>query len=330
LNSSPLQLVFFGSGAFGVPTLAHLAKAHRVLAVVTQPDRPAGRGSTLTPTPIAQWCAEHAPAIPVLKPERASTAEVAERIRAFAADAWVVIAFGQKLSQALLTDRFAINLHASILPRWRGAAPIHAALLAGDAHIGNSIITLADRMDAGLVLAQSRHAVDAALTCGQWHDALAAEGPALVERVLRAHATGTLKPEAQDESRVTIAPKLSRADAWVCFEDSAEACRRRIHALTPWPGVTAILKQQELKLLRVEPVHIESAGADLRTLTPGALIDPLNGLVRCGKDTTLRLLEVQPAGRRAMDWAAFARGSRLAVGDLLSPKIAPPTPGDSA
>ncbi len=324
MTQPSLNLVFFGSGAFGVPTLAHLMNAHQVAAVVTQPDRPAGRGSTLTPTPIAAWCAQHAPSTPVLKPERASAAHELERIRALPADAWVVIAFGQKLSKAFLEDRFAINLHASILPRWRGAAPIHAALLAGDPQIGNSVITLADRMDAGLVLAQSRHPADPARTCGEWHDVLSGEGPALVEHVLRARIDGTLRPEAQDEASVTIAPKLSRADAWIDFNESADACRRRIHALTPWPGIAVVVKDLELKLLRVDAVRMERAAADPRTTTGGALIDPLGGLVRCGHDSALRVLEVQPAGKKPMDWTAFARGTRWPVGELLASKVAPP------
>ena len=145
-----MDLVFFGSGAFGLPTLQRLAHAHRVTAIITQPDRKAGRGARLTPTPIGAWAAEHLPHVPLLKPGRVSDPESLEQVRAFPADAWVVIAYGQKLSPALLADRFAINLHASLLPRWRGAAPINWAILQGDSQTGNSVITLADRMDAGV------------------------------------------------------------------------------------------------------------------------------------------------------------------------------------
>lgn len=307
-----MDLVYFGSGAFGLPTLQALARRHRVHAIVTQPDKPAGRGGQLTPTPIAAWAADHLPDVPVLKPDRVNAPDVVARLRAAPAQAWVVIAFGQKLGRALLDGVFAINLHASLLPRWRGAAPINAAILAGDEVTGNSVITLADRMDAGLVLGQSRRPLDPSLTAGELHDLLAADGPALVESVLDAHAAGTLRPEAQDESLVTIAPKLSKADGRVDFRDSAEHCRRRVHGLTPWPGVTVRFRDEPLKLLRVEPRAAGSEQAE-----PGTIIDPTAGRVACGSVTELRILEVHPAGKRPMPWIDFARGRRVAAGEAL-------------
>ncbi|MBL8887523.1 MAG: methionyl-tRNA formyltransferase, partial [Phycisphaerales bacterium] len=147
LSSPRLKLVFLGSGAFGLPSLRALIAEHDVAMVVTQPDRPAGRGGLLTPTPIASEMQTNFPQIPLLKPEKINLAEVRDSIRALNADAFVVIAFGQKLGRSLLDGVFAINLHGSILPRWRGAAPINAAILAGDPVVGNSVITLADKMD---------------------------------------------------------------------------------------------------------------------------------------------------------------------------------------
>ncbi|HRQ72534.1 MAG TPA: methionyl-tRNA formyltransferase [Phycisphaerales bacterium] len=308
-----MDLVYFGSGAFGLPTLERLAAHHRVRCIITQPDRPAGRGGRLTPTPIGAWAAEHVPGVPLLKPDRVNERSVCAQVRAFPADAWVVIAFGQKLGRALLEDRFAINLHASLLPRWRGAAPINAAVLAGDAETGNSVITLADRMDAGDILAQSRRPLDPALTAGELHDLLAADGPDLVEGVLRAHAEGTLAPRPQDETLVTLAPKLTKADGWVDFAQPADACRRRIHGLTPWPGVTAALGGRSLRLLRVEP-----ADADPQQSAVGTIVDPDRGTVACGGATALRLLTVQPAGGRDMPWADFARGHRIELGATLA------------
>ncbi len=313
LSCPRMDLVFFGSGAFGLPTLEHLATHHRVRCIVTQPDRPAGRGGRLTPTPIGAWAAEHAQGVPLLKPGHVNEPSVCSRIRAFHADAWVVIAFGQKLGRALLEGRFAINLHASLLPRWRGAAPINAAILAGDAQTGNSVITLADRMDAGDILAQSGRPLDPALTAGELHDLLATDGPALVESVLHAHAGGTLAPRSQDETLVTLAPKLSKADGWVDFAQPAEACRRRIHGLTPWPGVTATLGGRSLRLLRVEPLATETQQSAVGTIT-----NPEQGIVACGGGTALRLLTVQPAGGRAMPWTDFARGHRIERGATLA------------
>jgi methionyl-tRNA formyltransferase len=210
-----VNIVFFGSGAFGLPTLQSLAKHHTIAAVVTQPDRKAGRGKALTPTPIGAWAAEHLPGVALHKPDNANEPAVRDAIRAHAdkaADlAWVVIAFGQKLSPELLADRFAVNLHASLLPRWRGAAPINAAVLAGDRETGNSVITLADRMDAGLVLGQSRRPIGPTQTAGELHDLLAEDGAPLVLEVLERHADRVLEPSTQDADLVTLAPKMKKS-----------------------------------------------------------------------------------------------------------------------
>lgn len=318
-----MRLVYFGSGAFGLPTLQTLAQSHDIRAVVTQPDKPAGRGSKLTPTPIGQWAAEHLSSIPLLKPARVNTPEMITTIRGFEADAWVVIAFGQKLPKALLEGRFAINLHASLLPRWRGAAPINAALLAGDTITGNSVITLADRMDAGLVLGTSERAVEPLMTAGELHDLLATDGPALVQRVLREHAEGTLRPVSQDENLVTIATKLSKSDGTPDFNQPADFLRRQIHALTPWPSVTAQLDLPAptgpltLKLLRaaVEP----STATTAEHAQPGTLVDASKGLIACGHNSLLRLIDVQPAGKRPMPWSDFARGRQIPPMTTLSP-----------
>lgn len=302
-----MKLVFFGSGAFGLPTLQHLARTHDIAAIVTQPDRPAGRGGGLTPTPISEWAAANM-TCPVIKPEKVNV--IAADIRGLNADAWVVIAFGQKLGKSLLDGIFAVNLHASLLPRWRGAAPINAAILAGDTVTGNSVITLAERMDAGEVLGQSRREIGSLTTAGELHDLLAADGPALVEHVLTDFSRGTLTRTQQDESQVTIAPKLSKADGWVDFNDTAEVARRRVHGLAPWPGVTVQFRSQPLKLTRVQ------AAAAANSAAPGTITDAGRGLIAC-RDSLLHILEVHPAGKRPMPWSDFARGQRITTGEQL-------------
>jgi methionyl-tRNA formyltransferase len=301
-----MDVVFFGSGAFGAPSLRALARHHTVRAVVTQPDRPAGRGGKLAPTPIADLTSSVLPGAQLIKAESVNTPEVRDHIRAIRADVWVVIAFGQKLSTSLLEGVFAINLHASLLPRWRGAAPINAAILAGDAETGNSVITLADRMDAGFVLAQSRRPINERTTAGELHDQLAEDGPALLLAVLSDFDSGALEQREQDESLVTIAPKLSRKDGWVDFRQAADECARRIRGLSPWPGVTVQVEGDDgaapLKILRAQATPSESQQRG----SPGELLDPARGLVRC-KDSVLTLVEVQPPGKRAMPWADFAR-----------------------
>jgi len=319
--TTPRSIVFFGSGAFGVPTLAALSKRYAIGAIVTQPDRPAGRGGKLTPTPIAEWAAAHVPDVPLYKPERVNQADLVATLRAMPAEAWVVIAFGQKLGRALLEGKFAMNLHGSILPRWRGAAPINAAILAGDLVAGNTVITLADKMDAGLVLGISRREVSPLWTAGELHDLLSQDGPDLVVEVLERHVAGTLAPTAQDESLVTLAGKMSKVDGWMRLSDGAEACRRRVHGLTPWPGVTAALNGEPLKLLRVcvDPEVVSN-------LPVGSLVDVQAGSVSCGGGACLRLLEVQPPGKRGMAWADFARG-RAIESDAMLASAAPQSGG---
>ncbi|MEZ6317680.1 MAG: methionyl-tRNA formyltransferase [Phycisphaerales bacterium] len=307
-----IDVVYFGSGAFGVPTLRALAERHHIRAVVTQPDRPAGRGKTLTPNPIAAFAADHLPDADLIKPEKVNTPEVIDRVRAHPADAWVVIAFGQYLGRRLLADRFAINLHASLLPRWRGAAPINHAVLAGDSVTGNSVITLAERMDAGFVLGQTRRPIDPTQTAGELHDQLADDGPALVLDVLARHAAGSLTPVEQDESLVTLAGKLSREDACVDFAQPADACRARINGFSPWPGVAVELAGQRLKLVRAGP----ESGNPPPEQPPGTVLDAQRGIIACA-GSRLQLLEVQPAGKRAMAWEEFARGARVQNGDLV-------------
>ncbi|MFM9959140.1 MAG: methionyl-tRNA formyltransferase [Phycisphaerales bacterium] len=314
-----MDLVFFGSGEFGLPTLQALAKTHTLRCIVTQPDRPAGRSRVLTPTPIGAWAAGALPGVPLIKPENVSEPSVLAQVRGVPAQAWVVIAFGQKLSRGLLEGKFAMNLHASLLPRWRGAAPINHAVLAGDEETGNSVITLADKMDAGLVLGQSRRPLNPLYNAGELHDLLARDGPALVLDVLRGHDSNALTPQAQDESKVTLAGKLSREDSWVDFSDEAEMCRRRIHGLTPWPGVSVKLNGVELKLLKAhtETDHKGEPAVHTSGALPGELLDRDAGLVACGEATMLRLLEVQPAGKRPMSWHAFAMGHTVQPGDRL-------------
>lgn len=248
-----MRLVFLGSGAFGVPTLRALFEHHEIAMVVTQPDRPAGRGGKLRPTPIAELAGGYDTT--VIKPERINRAEIIEQVRGVEADAWVVIAYGQKLGSRLLDGVFAVNLHASLLPRWRGAAPIHHAVMAGDAETGNSVITLAEEMDAGDVLATTRRSIEPTQTTGELHDLLADDGPAAVLDVLHAHRQGRVRRVVQDTRRVTLAPKLSRNDAAIDFGRAGEQVRAHINGLSPWPGCTVDAGGTQLKLLRVGRVQ---------------------------------------------------------------------------
>lgn len=313
-----MRIAYLGSGAFGLPTIQRLAAEHQLVAIATQPDKPAGRNKALTPTPIAAWAAEHAPQVPIFKPDNINDPTERQRFRAIEADAWVVIAYGQYLSTPLLADRFVFNLHASRLPRWRGAAPIHHAILAGDTTTGNSIITIARRMDAGDILNISEQPITPTTTTGELHDQLAADGPALVFKTLEQFATGAIVAAPQDEARATIAPKLSREDAIINFNQPVDTVRCQINGLSPWPGVAVHLNNQRLKLLRAAPHQPITHHAQ-----PGTLIDANEGIIACATTndatTAIQLLEVQPAGKTPQPWQAFTRGHHPTPGTTLYP-----------
>lgn len=306
-----MRVLFLGAGAFGVPTLEALVRAHEVVGVITQPDRPAGRGRKLTATPIAQWSLEHLKGAALIRPDDVNTDEAIRFAHQLRADAWVIIAFGQKLGESLLSDHFAVNLHASRLPRWRGAAPINHAILARDAMTGNSVITIAQRMDAGLVLGMSTRAIAPDVTAGMLHDQLAGDGPALVLDVLEQQARGMLNPAVQDESSVTRATKLGRRDGWVDFSQTSEECRCRINGLSPWPGVKAGYRGRQLGLVRAT-----RSAARGGVGAAGEIVDARMGLVACA-DGVVQLLEVQPEGKSVMAWGDFANGHRVVDGERL-------------
>ena len=306
-----MRLVFLGAGAFGIPSLEALAREHQIALVVTQPDRPAGRGKVLTPTPVAVRAAELG--LRVVKPADVNAREVVDEVRGVGADAWVVIAFGQKLSRDLVDGVFAINLHGSVLPAYRGAAPIQRAVMDGCRETGVSVIGIAERMDAGLVYATRTLAIGPTETSDEVHDALSLLGPEVLSAVLAQRATGRAEGVPQDESRATRARKLSKAEATVDLASlDAEVARARINGLNAWPGCTVLVGEVPMKLLRVAAC---GDGAERRG-EPGEL--GADGVVAT-RSGGIRLLEVQPVGGKAMSVAAFLNGRPALVGAVVRP-----------
>jgi methionyl-tRNA formyltransferase len=293
-----MRLIFFGSGSFGLPTLRAVMRDHEVLQVVSQPDRPAGRRRHMTPTPISAYALESA--LPLARFECVNADDAMRAMQALEADAWVVIAYGQKLSQPLLREQFAINLHGSLLPRWRGAAPIHHAVLAGDTQTGVSVITLADRMDAGDVLATAVVPILTSDTTGRLHATLAERGSAVVEKVLQSHRANSLRPQPQDEAMATAAPKVTRTQAHIDPAMAPSVLRTTINGCAPWPAVTAGIGGHGLRLLQADTCSDEQP---LGTVSIAGVVGCAGGCVR--------LLEVQPDGGRPMPFEAWARGRRL-------------------
>lgn len=309
--SAALQILFAGSGEFGLPTLDALRQRHEIVRVYTQPDRPAGRGKHLKATAVAEFAARRN--LPLTKTDSLGSQTLAP------ADVLVVIAFGQKISQAVTKHPRlgAINLHASLLPKHRGAAPIHHALMNGERIVGNSVIRLARKMDAGAILGQSRLQVQDAETTGELHDRLAADGTGLVLRVLEELAAGTAIQREQDHAEAALAPKLARADAKLDFTRPAAQVAAKINALSPWPGchvrlLEAAASREELALLRARFADGSADG------TPGEITSA--GHIACGDGSQLEVIELQPRGRRRMTLQAYRNGHPWREGMRLEPE----------
>ncbi|MEM6332156.1 MAG: methionyl-tRNA formyltransferase [Planctomycetota bacterium] len=317
-------MAFFGSGAFGIPSLDALHAAHDVPLVVTQPPRPAGRKRTLTPTPIHQ----HAESLglPVAHEENVNEQAFVDRIAGLALDASIVIAFGQKLGEPLIEamGRLAVNLHGSLLPAYRGAAPIQRAVMNGDATTGVCVIGLAQRMDAGPIYAERSLDIEPTETSGELHDRLALLGPDAVLAVLDDLAHDRLAPTAQDESLATRARKLTKAEGTVAFDQPAERVRAMINGLNPWPGCRVRWTRAAdgstceiiLRRASAEPSSSPSR-TDETSATHGVALDDA-GRFAC-ETGAIRVLDVQAPGKPVQTWDVFARGQRFSAGDRLDP-----------
>lgn len=295
-----MNLIFAGSGEFGIPTLRRLLNAGAIIRrVYTQPDKPAGRGKRLCPTPLADYALRHG--LEVVR----TTDINAESLPP--ADAMVVIAFGQKIAPHVVNHpRWgSINLHASILPRYRGAAPIHWARMNGETVTGNSVIRLAQKMDAGAILAQSQISIGETETTGELHDRLAENGAPLIEQVLTQLRMGNAVETEQDHSQATLAPKLTREHTLIKWNDPARKICLQILGLYPWPGC------------RVRVIDDHEQETDQVTLVRARVVEsPRDGFVgildahgRIGaSDHMIEIIEIQPHGKRPMTLQAYKNG----------------------
>ena len=304
-----MRIVFAGTPDFAVPALAAVVAAgHQVAAAFTQPDRPSGRGLAAAASPVKQAAVRLG--IPVRQPASLKPPEAQDEIRALAPDALVVAAYGLILPQAVLDiPRLgAINIHASLLPRWRGAAPIHRAILAGDRETGISIMRMEAGLDTGPVLLREAVTVLPDDTAGTLHDKLTALGARLVVAALDGLARGTLAATPQPAEGVTYAAKLQKHEARIDWRRPAAEIERQVRAFNPFPGAAARVRDTEVKIWR--------AAADDRAGEPGAVIaiDP-TGIVVAGGAGALRLEELQRAGGKRLPARDFLRGFPLAAGE---------------
>jgi methionyl-tRNA formyltransferase len=314
-----MNVVFCGTGAFGVPALhALVAAGKRPSLVVTQPDRPAGRKRELKPSPIKE--AALALGLELFQPEKINREEALSRLRAEAPDVLIVVAYGQILRRAVLDlPRLGcVNLHGSLLPRHRGASPIAAALAAGDAVAGVAAMLMDEGLDTGPVLGVVSDAVRPDDDAGTLHDRLAALGAPLLVRTLDELAAGAARPVPQDDARATVCRTLSRDDARLPWTKPAPELERLVRAMRPWPGAWTVAVRgdappAEIGVLRaaVAPGNAP-AGAP-----PGTVVAVGNdGVDVATGDGLLRLLSVKPAGKNAMDASAFGRGRGAVPGDV--------------
>jgi methionyl-tRNA formyltransferase len=303
---TPLKLIFMGTPDFAAVALKALVEAgHEIIAVYSQPPRPAGRGNALRKSPVQLFAEERG--FPVRTPVSLKTPEAQAEFAAFHADVAVVAAYGLLLPQVILDAqrRGCLNIHASLLPRWRGAAPIQRAILAGDGETGISIMQMDAGLDTGAVLLQKGIAIGPKETAGELHDRLAALGGAAIVEALG----GSFKARPQPADGVTYAAKISPEEARLDWNGPATALDRAVRAFNPVPGAWTLLPNGErLKILAAE---ISDAHG-----TPGAIIDDRLTIACC--DGALRLLLVQRQGKRVMEATELLRGLALKPGECLA------------
>ena len=311
--AAALRIVFFGTPDFAVPTLEQLHKSrHAVVGVVTQPDRRRGRGQQSQPSPVRQFTLDHE--LSTLQPERLRDERFLESLRAFDADLGVVAAYGRILTDAVLaTPRLGlINVHASLLPKYRGAAPIHRAIMAGETETGVTIMRVVKALDAGPMIAKVSRPIDPAETSVDVEQDLARLGAkALVESV-DAIADGRAVEAPQDESRATYAGKLERSDGDVDWSRSAAAVHNQIRGLHPWPHAFSQLDGERTILLRSEVERGPYERGDLPGVVLEAQADRFT--VQAGDGGVVRLITLQREGRRPMSAREFLAGRRIRAG----------------
>jgi methionyl-tRNA formyltransferase len=305
----PLRIAFFGTPAFAVPTLdALLASDHEVVGVVTQPDRPRGRGQQITDAPVKERA--RIAGLPILQPIKLKAPEFLDAFRSWNADLGVVAAYGRLLPQVLLDipPRGLINVHASLLPAWRGASPIQRAVLNGDRVSGVTIMRVVLALDAGAMLARVEVPIAPDDTTGSLEGRLAVSGASLLRDVVDRMGRGEAVIEVpQDDTKATLAPKIEKQDGLIDWSRPAQALDWHVRGMQPWPGAFTFVDGQRL-VVRQAFVDARAAG----DVAPGGLV-ALDGdavVLACGEDTTLRVVRVQPEGKRVMTAREWRLGRR--------------------
>ena len=306
-----MRIIYAGTPEFAVPALQGLINAgHEIVMVLTQPDRPAGRGMQLKASPVKQLALQHG--LRVFQPESLKPADVQAEVAAVNADVMIVAAYGLIIPTAVLNipKRGCYNIHGSLLPRWRGAAPIHRAILAGDAETGVTIMEVVPKLDAGNMISKWAVAITEADTTQTLHDAISREGARLmVEAMHTLQSTGQLASVVQDESLVTYAHKLEKSESAIDWTLSAQQLSRQVRAFNPFPVATAKFKEQVCKVWFAQSVTGKGQ--------PGTVVETQPLRVACG-DGLLEIHELQMPGGKRQTAQQFVQGQHVQVGDQFS------------
>ena len=306
-----MNIVFMGTPEFSLPTLHQLYKSdHNIELVVTQPDRPKGRGRKSIPPPVKQFASEKK--IPVLQPKKCTSPEVVKILGALNADVFIVVAFGQILDENLLAlpHHFCINLHSSLLPKYRGAAPINWAIINGETETGVTTMRMNAGLDTGDILLSRKVAIHNKDDAQSLHDTLAFEGSALMLETLHQLDSGTLEAICQESDLSSYAPKLKKEDGLIQWNQSAVQIHNRVRGLTPWPGAFSFLGSRRFRICKTETKtgdSLDQPGVIARITDRGIEVGTRNGRII--------ITELQPEGKKRMGARSFLAGHKLAAGN---------------
>ena len=306
---SPINLryVFFGTGSFGKPSLQTLIElGAKPALVVTSPDKPSGRGLHLSHSPIKE-VALHAN-IPILQPANVNDPVVVDQIRQYRADLGVLIAYGQKIGPVLINifPRGIINLHASLLPKYRGAAPVNWAIISGERETGVTVMQISEQIDAGKILLQQRVSIEPAERADELHNRLSELGPQLIVETIFQIEQNSTQPKLQNIELATKAPKLSKSLSKINWQESADKIANLIRGLWPWPTATSTYKNLHVSIARAISDSAETKKE------PGTILDDYSIAAGGG---VVKILEIQPSGSKLMSWQDFINGRRVKPGE---------------
>lgn len=310
---SKLKTVFMGTPDFAVPCLEVLQEKTEVLAVITQPDRPKGRGHNLQASPVKQKALEYG--LPVLQPEKIKTDEFTEQLEAMAPDLIVVVAFGQILSKRILDiPRLGcVNVHASLLPRYRGAAPIHWSIINGEAETGVTTMLMDVGLDTGDMLLKDRIAIGPEMTTAELHDELMVMGGRLLSQTVDGLAAGTIVPEKQDDSLSNYASMLNKENCRIDWQKTAQEIHNQIRGLNSWPVAWSQLGEKNFKFYMTKVLKDEAQGKPGEVISVGK-----QSFVMSTGYGQLEILEMQPPNKKRMSAGDAVRGHIVQVGDVFA------------